>query len=131
MKRFTITILTLFLLLLATVVFTTWQYRLGCLLLCIIANREWLLTKVSASVYRIVLIVVATGILIAIPNYFQRGRTQIIYIDSNGNSRTTPLGVYLTNVVFPEEEIMNFGVKLNAILPPSRNRLAADAHHDF
>lgn len=131
MKRITNIALTFLLLSLAMVVFATWQYRLFCLLLCAVVNRKWVLTGVSTSVYRIGVFVLLIAIVIAIPNYFRRGRTRIIYINSEGHSCTTPLGAYLVNAILPEEEIMNLAVKLNAIVPSSGNKLVVDALHDF
>ena len=131
MKRIKNIALTSLILLFAIVVFATWQYRLFCLLSCVLINRKWLLTKISTPVYRIEAAILSVAIIIAIPNYFQRGRTRIIYIKSEGHSQHAPLGVYISNAIFPEEEIMNLAIKFNAIIPPSGNKLIADAHHDF
>ena len=80
------------------------------------------------------------AIFIAVPNYFQRGRTQLIYMNERGEKIKTPLSVYLLNAIFPEEELMNAGMKVTAILPPASlspvfknlgSRFVRDAQHDF
>ena len=131
--------LSFFLLLMAILVFATWQYRLLCLLFAVIINRKWILGR-SPKWYRWAIGGLAIAVFIAIPNYFQRGRTQLLYLDSNGERISTPLPVYLINAVLPEEELMNAGMKATAILPPAslspvfRNlgsRFIRDAQHDF
>ena len=90
--------------------------------------------------YSILVAVLLVCIFIAIPNYFQRGKTQLIYIDRTGNKIATPLSVYVLNVLFPEEEVMNLGMKAIAFLPPAKlspvfrntgSSLIRDAQRDF
>ena len=104
------------LLLLATVVFATWQYRLLSLLFFVILNKRWIKEKIRVP-YKVIVWVLILCIFIAIPNYFQRGRTQLIYLDKEGERISTPLHVYLINALLPEEEMMNFGLKATAVLP--------------
>ena len=47
--------------------------------------------------YRFLIVSILIGILISVPNYFQRGRTQLIYMDSNGHKTATPLNIYAVN----------------------------------
>ena len=63
--------------LLAVLVFATGQYRLLCVLLLVCIN------------------------------YLQRGRPQLAYINKEGHRMCAPINVYLLNVLFPEEEVMN------------------------
>ena len=128
------------LLLLAVIVFATWQYRLLCLLLFVRLNRQWMIQKYGRHCYRITVLLLIVCIFIAIPNYFQRGRTQLVYLDSDGERISTPLPVYLANSVLPEEELMNAGMKATAILPPASlspvfknlgSRFVRDAQRDF
>ncbi len=37
-------------------------------------------------------------------------RVRLVYLDEEGNAKHPPLGQYLMNTFFPEEEIMNFGI---------------------
>lgn len=103
--------------LLATVVFATWQYRLLNLFIFIIINKTWIKKKVRIP-YKVIVWGLILCIFIAIPNYFQRGRTQLIYLDKEGERVCTPLHIYLINALLPEEEMMNFGLKATAVLPP-------------
>ena len=112
MKKFT----SIVLLLLATVVFATWQYRLLSLLFFIILNKRWIKEKIRIP-YKVIVWGLILCIFIAVPNYFQRGRTQLIYLDKQGERISTPLHVYLINALLPEEEMMNFGLKATAVLP--------------
>ena len=71
---------------------------------------------------------------VAIPNYVQRGRTQLLYIDRNGHRTATPVPLYLLNALFPEEEVMNFCMKATALMPPTGSTgtsLLRDAQRDF
>ena len=133
MKKFSIVFL-----LLATVVFATWQYRLLSLLFFVILNKTWI-KKIRVS-YKVIVCGVILCIFIAIPNYFQRGRTQLIYLDKEGKRVSTPLHVYLINALLPEEEMMNFGLKATAVLPPESlspvfknlgSRFIREAQSDF
>ena len=135
MKR----ILTVLLVVLSVVVFATWQYRLLCLLFAVVLNRKWVKARCPKT-YPLLVGVLAVSIFIAIPNYFQRGRTQLVYLGDDGKRVGTPLPVYLINAILPEEELMNAGMKATAILPPAslspvfRNlgsRFIRDAQHDF
>ena len=90
--------------------------------------------------YQILVASLLIAIFIAIPNYFQRGRTQLAYLDEAGNRTAVPMNIYLLNVLFPEEEVMNAGMKATAIMPPAElsplfknlgNRYIQDAQHDF
>ena len=57
--------------------------------------------------YKMLVVSLLICIFIAIPNYFQRGRTQLVYLDEAGNRKAVPMNIYLLNVLFPEEELMN------------------------
>ena len=109
-------ILSIVLLLLATVVFPTWQYRLLSLLFFVVIYKKWIKAKIKIP-YKVIVWGLILCIFIAIPNYFQRGRTQLIYLDKKRERVGTPLQVYLINALLPEEEMMNFGLKATAILP--------------
>ena len=131
---------TLFLILCAIIVFATWQYRLLCLLLALWLNRAWIVRKWGKRSYRLTAAMLLVCIFIAVPNYFQRGRTQLVYVDKEGKRMGTPLGVYLMNAILPEEELMNVGMKATALLPPESlspvfenlgNRFVRDAQRDF
>ena len=131
--------LTIILVFFALAVFATWQYRLLCLLLVVLLNRKWMRSRwPKACLWTICGLAIA--IFIAIPNYFQRGRTQLVYLGDNGKRVSTPLPVYLINAILPEEELMNAGMKATAILPPASlspvfknlgSRFIRDAQHDF
>lgn len=91
-------------------------------------------------VYAMLVETLVLCIFIAIPNYWQRGRTQLIYLNDTGERISTPLPVYLANAIIPEEEVCNFGIKATALMPPQRfhlmghdfgGRLITDAHNDF
>ena len=41
----------------------------------------------------------------------------MLFLNTTGESFATPINIYLLNVIFPEEEIMNVGLKLSAIMP--------------
>ena len=137
-------ILSFLLLFMAVMVFATWQYRLLCLLFFVLLNRKWIkslsLMRGRKYAYRFLIVSILIGILISVPNYFQRGRTQLIYMDSNGYKTATPLNIYTVNALFPEEEVMNLCMKATAILPPSElspifknlgSRFIRDAQRDF
>ena len=129
-----------FWILLATLVFATWQYRLLSVLLLVWLNRKWVIGRWGRRGYRMTVAALILCIFVAVPNYFQRGRTQLVYMNEKGEAVSTPLPVYLTNALLPEEELMNAGMKATAILPPAslspmfRNlgsRFIRDAQHDF
>lgn len=137
-------LLSFFLLLMAIMVFATWQYRLLCVLLFVLLNKKWVKSfawmKRWEYFYSMLVTILLVCIFIAIPNYFQRGRTQLVYIDKEGKRTATPLNIYALNVIFPEEEVMNFGMKATALLPSKKlspifrnlgSRLICDAQRDF
>ncbi len=128
---------TLFFAFLAIVIFATWQYRLLCLLLIVIINRKWhkeqsLMQRWKHS-YKSLIIILLALIYISLPNYFQRGRTQLHYIGADGKRTNTPALLYLANIIFPEKEVMNLCYKGVATLPTDRMgwKLMQDAHNDF
>ena len=132
-------LVSIILLLFATVVFATWQYRLLSILFFVIINKQWIKTKIKIP-YRIIFWGLVLCIFIATPNCFQRGRTQLIYLDKEGERISTPLHVYLINALLPEEEMMNFGLKAAAVLPPESlspvfknlgSRFIREAQSDF
>ena len=132
-------LLSIILLLFAIVVFATWQYRLLCLLAFVLINKQWIKTKTKLP-FKAIVTGLVLCIFIAIPNYFQRGRTQLVYLNQAGMRISTPLKVYLINALFPEEEMINFGLKATAVLPPESlspvfknlgSRLIRDAKRDF
>lgn len=129
---------TIFLLISAIVIFASWQYRLLCLLLIVIINRRWLKEQAFMQrwkhSYKCLVIVLIALIYITLPNYFQRGRTQLHYLDADGKRTNTPTLVYLANVIFPEKEVMNLCMKAVAICPKNLikdNHFAMDAKKDF
>lgn len=136
--------LSFLLLFLAVIVFATWQYRLLCVLLFVLLNKGWIKSRPLMSrheySYKMLVVSLLICIFIAIPNYFQRGRTQLAYLDEAGYRKAVPMNIYLLNVLFPEEELMNAGMKATAILPPAElsplfknlgSRFIRDARHDF
>ena len=125
MKKLT----TILLVLLAVVVFSSFQYRIFCLLLIALLWRK----SITEKYRKFVFIGIFALLFFSLPNYIQRGRTQLVYFKDKERI-STPLPLYLANVIFPEEEIMNLGVKLNALLPDALikgNRMMYDAKHDF
>lgn len=137
-------VLSFLLLFMAVMVFATWQYRLVCLLFFILLNRKWvkslpLMSRTKYS-YCLLIALLLVGIFVSIPNFYQRGRTQLVYVDSIGEKKLTPLSLYIVNALFPEEEVMNICMKATAILPPSElspifknlgSRFIRDAQTDF
>lgn len=59
------------------------------------------------SSYKLLLILLFLVIFTVIPNYLQRGRPQLAYFNKKGHCMCAPINVYLLNVLFPEEEVMN------------------------
>lgn len=97
--------------LLAVLVFATGQYRLLCVLLLVCINKNCiksrpLMVRFKSS-YKLLLILLFLTIFTVIPNYLQRGRPQLAYINKEGHRMCVPINVYLLNVLFPEEEAMN------------------------
>ena len=132
-------LLTVILLLCAILLFATWQYRLICLLLVVLLNRGSFKRRFPKW-YPFLTWGLVLAIFIAIPNYFQRGRSQLIYLNDQRERISTPLSVYAINALLPEEELMNAGMKLTAILPPASlspvfknlgSRFIRDAQKDF
>lgn len=132
--------LSVFLILFATVVFATWQYRLLCVLLLVLLNSKCVTARIGLGNYRLMTALLAFWIFFAIPNYNQRGRTQLIYLNDEGEPIITPMPVYLVNALLPEEELMNAGMKATALLPPASlspifknlgSRFIREAQHDF
>lgn len=135
-------ILSFSLLFLAVFIFATWQYRLLMVLFYVLLNKHTVkkcLPQCKHS-YKALVCGLLLAIFIAIPNYFQHGRIQLHYLDESGQRTSTPLLVYALNVVFPEEELMNMGLKASALLPPEElspvfrfmgSRFIRDAQKDF
>ena len=139
---------TILLFILAIFVFGTLQYRLVCLLLIVLVNNKWIrnlkIIKTWKYTYICAISVLLLLIYLSLPNYFNRGRFQLHYLDRNGNSTLSPLSAYLMNVLLPEEEVVNLSLKAIAITPVdlvysvskemslglSRN-LCKDAQKDF
>ena len=129
---------TFLLLFLAVVVFATWQYRLLCILSLVLLNKEWIRSRPWMAkhkhAFKGLVASLLLAIFVAIPNYVQRGRTQLLYIDRNGHRTATPVPLYLLNALFPEEEVMNFCMKATALMPPTGSTgtsLLRDAQRDF
>ena len=123
---------------LAVVVFATWQYRLLCILSLVLLNKEWIRSRPWMAKHKYafkgLVASLLLAIFVAIPNYIQRGRTQLLYIDRNGHRTATPVPLYLLNVLFSEEEVMNFCMKATALMPPTGSTgtsLLRDAQRDF
>ena len=80
---------TFLLLFLAVVVFATWQYRLLCILSLVLLNKEWIRSRPWMAqhkhAFKGLVASLLLAIFVAIPNYIQRGRTQLLYIDRNGH----------------------------------------------
>ena len=70
--------------LMATEVFATWQYRLTCVLIAVWINRKWIYEKLGRQGFRGLMAGLLIAIFIAVPHYFKRGRTQLVYINENG-----------------------------------------------
>lgn len=112
--------------------FASWQYRLICWLLIIIINRKWLQTNTHKYVYASLIAVLCLSTFLSLPNYFQRGRTQLHYLNNHGKRVNTPLLPYIMNVAVPEKEAMNLCLKANACIPhDNSDRLLTDAQKDF
>lgn len=136
-------VLSVLLIVLAVVVFASWQYRLVCALLLVATNRRWLSDKAQSygvkHGYGIIVGVLLVCLFFSLPNYFQRGRHQLHYLDAKGQRVSTPLLPYIANVLVPEKEAMNLCMKANAVMPYTLmnkitkvpNRFAADAQSDF
>lgn len=140
MKKF----LSLTMLVFAIFVFATWQYRLLSILLFVFFNKSWIkslpwMNKYKHS-FKLLVSCLLVGIFIAIPNYWQRGDIQLIYLDKNGKEVKPPLPVYIVNAIIPEEEACNLAIKATALMPSSGINLCGhkfgssfvnDARNDF
>lgn len=133
-------VLSFLLVLCAFIVFATWQYRLLCVLLLVLLNSKWVAARIGLRYYRLMAALLTFWIYCAIPNYNQRGRTQLIYLNDEGERINTPMPVYLVNAFLPEEELMNAGMKATALLPPASlspvfknlgSRFIREAQYDF
>lgn len=97
--------------LLAVLVFATGQCRLLCVLLLVFINKNCIKSRPLMvrfkSPYKLLLLLLFLAIFTVIPNYLQRGRPQLVYINKEGHRMCAPINVYLLNVLFPEEEVMN------------------------
>lgn len=67
--------------------------------------------------FKIIVWALILCIFVAVPNYFRRGRTQLVYLNEKGERISTPIVVYIVNALLPEEELMNVGMKATALLP--------------
>ena len=133
---------TIILVVLMLVCFASWQYWLICLLCLVLmwkskirnirffANHKYL--------YGTVVGILLFSIWMTLPNYFDRGRTRLVYLNEEGVKRNPPLCVYVANVLFPEKEVMNFCLKTNALFPSALahrigigGALLSDARNDF
>ena len=133
-------VLSFLLVLCAFIVFATWQYRLLCVLLLVLLNSKWVAARIGLRYYRLMAALLTFWIYCAIPNYNQRGRTLLIYLNDEGEHINTPMPVYLVNAFLPEEELMNAGMKATALLPPASlspvfknlgSRFIREAQYDF
>jgi hypothetical protein len=127
--------LSILLLAMALLLFATWQYRLLTLLIALLLNKK----SFKPKTFKYLACGLALGIFIAIPNYTKHGNTVLVYLDKDGNEIKPPLLPYVANVMFPEEEIMNIGMKVTAMVPPTvmrnvmhiNSRLVEDARKDI
>ena len=133
-------LLTFVLVLFALLVFATWQYRLLCVLMAVWLNGSRIRERWGRRAYRTAVWGLLACIVIAVPNYFHHGRTQLVYLNEQGERISTPLAVYAVNALLPEEELMNAGMKATAVLPPEElspvfkrlgSGLIRDAQRDF
>ena len=102
-------------------VLASWQYRWLCILILILVNRNWIRSRAITArrswPYPLLIIVSITGFYSCLPNYFQRGRTQLAYLDQGEVKTHPPVEVYAANVLFPEKELANLGILGAAMLP--------------
>lgn len=132
MKKFATFILAI----LAILVFATWQYRLLSVLIIVWMWKDRIkalpLMAKHKHGYKALVAFLLLCIWIAIPNYFQRGRTQLVYLNETGKPTYTPLHIYALNVLFPEEEVMNFGFKTAGLLSGNTSgQLIKEAQRDL
>lgn len=143
MKKFKL-ISSILLLVCSIFLFASWQYRLFCLLLVVIINHTeikcWFIFRKWKYSYAMLVILLSALVFCSMPNYFQRGRTQLHYLNEFGKRAKTPVLVYLANVFVPEKEAMNICLKVNALVPHSLmsnmglhigGKLLNDAKNDF
>ena len=99
----------------------SWQYRWLCILTLIIVNRNWIKSREIAErhpwLFPLFVIVSIIGFYSCLPNYIQRGRTQLVYLDKGEVKSHLPIKVYAANVLFPEKEVVNIGILGAAMLP--------------
>lgn len=97
------------------------QYKVICVLILALVNKgrikEWYIVRNHRWFYPIILVALTVAFALSLPNYFQRGRTRLEYIDQSGKQMSIPLDAYVSNVVFPEIEIMNAGILGTAFFP--------------
>lgn len=127
----------------AVFLFATWQYRLICVIVLVLLWRrkikEMAFMQKWEHSFAYLLCMLFFLLYLTLPNYWQRGRTQLIYLTEQGKARKVPWSVYFVNVIFPEKEVMNFGVKLVGFFPydyvkqfiPLNNYYIEEAHKDF
>lgn len=128
---------TIILLILAIFIFSTWQYRLLCVLGILLMWR----TSMNTKLYKCIIAVCVLAIWLVMPNYIQRGRDRTYYVNNEYNGtpflisalnyfapiytqnhsedlyERVPMPIYLWNVFFPEEEIVNLGIKMISVFP--------------
>lgn len=117
---------------LAILVFASWQYRLLCIGAVIAINSKSLKSLLDQKweyAYSCIILLLIVGIYHTLPNYFQRGRTQVVYFDKKGQLIHTPFAVYLANCFVPEKEVMNIGFKTAGIILPIVNLFSSS--HDY
>lgn len=135
-------VISFFMIALAIFGFATWQYRLLTVLFVVLLNKDSVKRRLPQwkHSYKALVGGLLLAIFIAIPNYLQHGRIQLHYLSESGERTTTPLFVYALNVICPEEEMTNVGLKASAVLPPSGlspvfknlgSRFIRDAQKDF
>ena len=102
-------------------VFASWQYKWLCILALILVNRHWIQSGAVGArhswLYPLSILVSIAGFYGCLPNYIQRGRTQLVYLDQGEMKTHPPVEVYAANVLFPEKELANLGILGAAMLP--------------
>lgn len=128
---------TIILVFLGILFFSTWQYRLMCLLGILYLWRSSMNTKVFKCLFGLSLL----AFWMVLPDYIQRGRNRTYYIHDDFSEtpfcysiadylapvyalthwqefyERPPLPIYLWNAFFPEEEVTNIGIKLISFFP--------------
>lgn len=106
-----------FLLAIGLVFFANWQYRLLMILLGMLLWRKRIVAC-SRKLYLGLLAAWGLAFVALLPavGYGSLHRTGLVYFD--GDEVTSfHLPTYLLNVIFPEEEVLNFGSRLNGFAP--------------